>query len=176
LTRSIRDGSKLPQPLAAHIQPAYYAAIIAAEAIGNSGNTQIQELTLNDPYLTGYAFYDGATLARAVFINLREYTGTGVRTSAHVDLKFTPASSAPALMSVKRLAIKFVFLSFASSECLTSMMQLYRKATDVSGVTWGAQTYETKDARVSGSLSVQNITVAQGFDVQETEVVLVHFV
>jgi Glycosyl hydrolase family 79 C-terminal beta domain len=111
LTRSIRDGSTLPQPLRAHIQPEYYAAIIAAEAIGKSGKTQIQELTLNDPHLTGYAFYEGGTLARAVFINLNAYIGTAVRTSVHLNLVFASAgSSAPSSMSVKRLDIGSVLL------------------------------------------------------------------
>jgi hypothetical protein len=98
----------LPQALPAHIQSEYYAAIIAGEAIGKSGNTQIRELTLNDPQITGYAFYEGGRLARAVFINLRAYTGTAIRSSVHLSLGFTGTGSSPVSMSVKHLAIKLV--------------------------------------------------------------------
>jgi hypothetical protein len=97
----------LPQPLPAHIQPEYYAAIITGEAIGKNGNTQIQELILNDPHLTGYAFYEGGNLARAVFINLKAYTGATVRTSVNLNIGFT-GSSAPLSMTLKRLAVKCV--------------------------------------------------------------------
>ncbi|KAF8220113.1 glycoside hydrolase family 79 protein [Tricholoma matsutake] len=156
LTRSIRDGSTLPQSLPPHIQPEYYAAIIAGEAIGNKGDTQIQELPVNHTQITGYAFYESGVLARAVFINLKAYSGTAARTNVQLNLTFTgTGSSAPSSMSIKRLAIK--------------------QAPDTSGVTWGGQTYETSDARVSGSLSTQVVKAAQGFNIQETEAVLVQF-
>lgn len=54
-------------------------------------------------------------------------------------------------------------------------VKLCRQATDVSGITWGGQTYETSNCRVFGSLSVQERKIAQGVDIQDTEVVLVHF-
>lgn len=110
LTRSIRDGSPLSPPLAAHIQPEYYAAIIAGEAIGNSGNTQIQELTIDDPQISGFAFYENGRLVRAVFINLQSYTGTSARASVLLNLGWTGAG--PSTMTVKRLAIKYGHLAF----------------------------------------------------------------
>ena len=110
LTRSILDGSALSKPLLPHIQPEYYAAIIVGEAIGKSGKTQIQELTLNDLHLTGYAFYEAGKLARAVFINLKAYTRAAVRTSIHLNIDFA-GSSPPVSMTVKRLAIKYVLSS-----------------------------------------------------------------
>lgn len=51
-----------------------------------------------------------------------------------------------------------------------------RQATDVSGITWGGQTYETSDGRVSGSLSIETRTIAQGVEIQETEAILLHFI
>ena len=97
----------MSKPLPPHIQPEYYAAIIAGEAIGKSRKTQIKELTLTDPHLTGYAFYEAGKLARAVFINLKAHTGAAVRTSVHLNISFT-GSPAPVSMTVKRLAIKYV--------------------------------------------------------------------
>lgn len=45
----------------------------------------------------------------------------------------------------------------------------------MSGLTWGGQTYETSDGRISGSLVVSEGTVASGVDIQATEVVLLAF-
>lgn len=147
LTRSILDGSNLPAPLPPHVQPQYYAAIITAEAVGRSGNTQLAELSINDTRITGYAFYEAGVLARAVFINLQAWlTGTsGARPSVHLDLS-VPGKTR---MTVKRLAITH--------------------ADDASGLRWGGQTYETSDGRVSGTLSQQNVLVANGLDISATE-------
>jgi hypothetical protein len=42
-------------------------------------------------------------------------------------------------------------------------------------LTWGGQTYETADATVGGTLSVTVAPVSAGFDIQETEAVLLTF-
>ena len=42
-------------------------------------------------------------------------------------------------------------------------------------MTWGAQTYETSDARVSGELETTTVDVEDGFDIQATEVVMLTF-
>ena len=103
LTRSIDDGSNLPSPLPPHIQPAYYAAIIAAEAIGTSGATTFSELTLSNSQLSGYAFYESGTLKRALFINLVAFNGNGAaRPAVHVAL------GGSGNMTVKRLSIPCV--------------------------------------------------------------------
>ncbi|KZV62775.1 glycoside hydrolase family 79 protein [Peniophora sp. CONT] len=150
LTRSIDDGSALSTPLAPHIQPAYYAAIIAAEAIGTSGATTISELTLNNSQLSGYAFYENGALKRALFINLVAFNGAGAaRSAVHVAL------GGSGNITVKRLSIP--------------------TAESTSGVTWGGQTYETSNALVSGKLQTQTVPVSTGVDVHETEVVLVTF-
>ncbi|TEB25149.1 hypothetical protein FA13DRAFT_1738567 [Coprinellus micaceus] len=99
LARSPVDGSPLSPPLPPHIQPQYYAAIIAAEAIGSSGQTRILELT-------GYAFYEGDILVRALFINsLAFFKKDSTRTSVHIDLAFTGAATTPSSATVKCLSI-----------------------------------------------------------------------
>jgi hypothetical protein len=75
LYNSITTGSLLSQPSPPHVQPAYYSAIITAEAIGSSGSTFVQELDIDDPQVSGYAFYEGIVLARAVFINSVAFFG-----------------------------------------------------------------------------------------------------
>lgn len=51
----------------------------------------------------------------------------------------------------------------------------YRMATDVEGLTWGGQTYETSDGRIGGTLNVESRFVADGVDISDTEVVLLNF-
>ncbi|KAG5641825.1 hypothetical protein DXG03_004144 [Asterophora parasitica] len=110
LTRSTLDGSNLPSPVPAHVQPQYYAAIIAAEAIGKTGNVQALELQIDHPQIAGYAFYEGKALVRAVFINSKAYLPESTtRTSVHLDLRFTANAArhvAPTWVKVKRLVIQ----------------------------------------------------------------------
>ncbi|KAJ7770651.1 ricin B lectin domain-containing protein [Mycena metata] len=156
LTRSTLDGSTLATPQAPHIQPQYYAAIIIAEAIGDSGNTQVAELSISDARISGYAFYESGSLKRAVFINSLAYlkTTTTARPSTHVNLAFS-GSGAPTSFTVKRLIINH--------------------ADDVSNLTWGGQTYETSNGRVSGSLTTESGTVAGGIDIPATQAVMLSF-
>ncbi|KAF5359624.1 hypothetical protein D9756_003262 [Leucocoprinus leucothites] len=154
LTRSTTDATPLPKPLPPHVQPQYYAAIIAAEAIGPSGNTRMVELTINDSSISGYAFYEGSRLARAVFINLHAFlTSSSSRGKTHLDLTFANGSARSA--TLKRLTIKH--------------------ADDTAGLTWAGQTYETPDGKVSGSAKPETVNLQNGFDIQDTEIVLVSF-
>lgn len=106
LTRSTLDGSTLATPLKPHVQPQYYAAIIAAEAIGDSGQTQALELNINNTRISGYGFYENGSLKRALFINsLAFLKGTTTRTSTHLDLTFSGTGTKPTSFTVKRLVI-----------------------------------------------------------------------
>jgi hypothetical protein len=108
---SILDGSPIP-PLAPHIQPAYYAAIIAAEAIGSSGTTQAVEIPIDEDNVSGYAFYEHGILSKAVFINLIAYfSGAGARNSTHIDFSFTGSGYTANSMSVKTLQIGYELIS-----------------------------------------------------------------
>ncbi|KAJ7637653.1 glycoside hydrolase family 79 protein [Mycena polygramma] len=156
LTRSTLDGSPLATPLQPHVQPQYYAAVIAAEAIGDSGDTKAAELTINNARISGYAFYEGGALKRALFINsLAFLTGATNRTSTHLDLTFSGTGAKPTSFSVKRLVIGH--------------------ADDASGLTWGGQTYETSDARVGGTPTSETGTVSAGIDIPATQAILISF-
>ncbi|KAJ7475688.1 glycoside hydrolase family 79 protein [Mycena latifolia] len=156
LTRSTLDGSTLSSPLAPHVQPQYYAAIIAAEAIGDSGQAQAVELSINNTRASGFAFYEGGALKRAVFINsLAFLAGTTNRTSIHLDLSFSGSGTKPTSFSVKRLIIGH--------------------ADDASGLTWGGQTYETTDARIGGTATSEKGAVSSGIDIPATQVVMISF-
>ncbi|KAI0029752.1 hypothetical protein K488DRAFT_79985 [Vararia minispora EC-137] len=156
LTRSTLDGQSLGSPFPPHIQPAYYAAIIAAEAISNSGATTAVQLNISNDFMTGYAFYEGGQLARALLINLKAYTSdsTTPREAVLVSLTFgEPISSTT--MTVKRLSVPY--------------------ADSTAGLTWGGQTYETGDARISGGLSTETASVSDGVTLSDTEVVMLTF-
>ncbi|KAF5327444.1 hypothetical protein D9619_004448 [Psilocybe cf. subviscida] len=157
LTRSILDGSTLATPLPPHIQPQYYAAIIASEAIGSSGNTRVIELTFNDTRVSGYAFYEGTSLARAVIINSQAFFTTSnasSRGTKHIDLNLS-GSKPPTSMTVKRFSIPH--------------------ADDTTGLRWAGQTYETSDGRVSGTVAMDKTPVSNGVDIQDTEAVMLSF-
>ncbi|KAF7330407.1 Glycoside hydrolase family 79 protein [Mycena venus] len=154
LNRSILDGSPLSTPLPPHVQPPYYAAIIAAELRGSKDKVQISEIAINDTQVAGYAAFEGGELVRAVFINSKAFLqGNTNRSSVHLDLVFT--GKGPETMTIKRLAIGH--------------------ADDASGLTWGGQTYETESGKVQGKLSLQSKRVKEGVDISETEVVLLNF-
>ena len=114
------DGSQLPEPLPPHIHAQYYAAIIAGEAIGSSGETSAVELPIDHPRIAGYAFYEGQQLVRAVFINsdsyLKDSTTAPARMSVHLNLNLHGSTNepvreneGPTSMTVKRLAIQSEF-------------------------------------------------------------------
>jgi hypothetical protein len=91
------------------VQPQYYAAIIAAEAIGGS-NTRAIELAIDHPQVAGYAFYEHDELKRAVLINSKAFLqGNTNRTSVHLDISLVASArkeQIPTRMVVKRLAIE----------------------------------------------------------------------
>ncbi|PPQ64596.1 hypothetical protein CVT26_001994 [Gymnopilus dilepis] len=156
LTRSILNGSTLVTPLQPHVQAQYYAAVIAAEAIGPSGNTTVVELFVDDDRIAGYAFYETSILAKVMLINSQAYLSTdAARPAVHIDLNSMGNAILPVLITVKRLFVPH--------------------ADDTSGLVWGGQTYETADGKVSGVLEVEVRNATNGIDIQASEVVLLSF-
>ncbi|KAJ7599271.1 glycoside hydrolase family 79 protein [Mycena floridula] len=156
LTRSTLDGSPIA-PLAPHVQPQYYAAIVAAEAIGRSGNTEIVDINVSDVQIAVYGIYEGTKLARALIINSLSFPSSSTnRTSEHIDFSISGSGTLPTSMTIKRLAINH--------------------SDDTSGLLWGGQSYENSgNALVSGTLSTSTAAVSAGLDIKATEVVLVTF-
>ncbi|KAJ3546313.1 hypothetical protein NMY22_g2103 [Coprinellus aureogranulatus] len=140
LTRSPTDGSQLPSPLLPHVNPQYYAAIIAAEAIGATNTTRILELPVEDNRIAAYLIYEGDELVRAVFIN----------TQLHLPSSYGVFQARPAVRirlnvpvyEVKRLAIPY--------------------ADSTSGLSWGGVTYETPNAVRVGRRSLNALTLRKG--------------
>ncbi|KAF8274835.1 hypothetical protein EI94DRAFT_1713164 [Lactarius quietus] len=121
---------------------------------GSSGSTCVTELDVSETQVSGYAFFEGSVLARAVFINLNAFT-SGMRGSVHVDLEFSGYGQQSYTVTVKRLSVP--------------------TANATEGITWAGQTYETADGRVAGTLYTETINVSQGFDISDTEVVMLCF-
>lgn len=75
-----------------HIGPLYYATLVAAEAIGSSGNTYVAELTSTNNTISGYGIWENKRLARLVLTNHDTYNVNGTvvnatRSSQLVNLK-----------------------------------------------------------------------------------------
>ncbi|KAG5651791.1 hypothetical protein H0H81_007377 [Sphagnurus paluster] len=157
LNWSSTTDAPLSPPQAPHIQPQYYAALVVAEAIGMSTTTRVAEVFVDSAVVTGYAFYEKEQLVRAVFVNLNGYfNASAPRGSVHLDLAFAGQGvQGPAAVSVKRLAIDY--------------------ASDVAGLTWGGQTYETADGRVAGQLNMTTGPVSAGVDIWDSEAILLSF-
>lgn len=107
LGRSVINGSSLAASVPPHIQPSYYAALIAAEAIGSTGKSKLSELYVNASRIAGYGFYEEDVLVRAVLINSLAYLSTNatLRQSTRVKLKFNDTNSL-SMMTLKRLIIR----------------------------------------------------------------------
>ena len=103
MTRSILDGSLLSKPLTPHIQLAYYAAIIAAEAIGNTGSTHVAELFIDNSRIARYAFYEGGRLVWAVLINSQAYlvNMSGSRGIIHINIQLDNNTDTVSVMTIK---------------------------------------------------------------------------
>ncbi|KAF8513917.1 glycoside hydrolase family 79 protein [Hysterangium stoloniferum] len=155
LDRSIVDNSPLNPPQPPHVQPAYYAAILVARAIGNAGTARIVELDVAVDNVSGYAIYEHGTLARAVFVNLDAWLSisTGTRPSLHLGLNILGHQQKTG--TLRRLVIGH--------------------ADDVSGLTLAGQSYETSNAIVSGAESTEEIVLANGLNIASTEAVLISF-
>lgn len=153
-------------PLAPHVQPQYYAAILAAHFIGHDTDrktgatihTHILELDVNDDRVSGYAAYDDGDLMRAVLINSQAYftSQSTVRGSAQISFSFTGKGTAKRKMRVRRLAIS--------------------SADIAEGLTYAGLSYEeTGTGLVSGTEVWEDVHVADGVCVSDTEAVLVEF-
>ncbi|KAF8316382.1 hypothetical protein DL93DRAFT_2056457 [Clavulina sp. PMI_390] len=159
LTRSIDTGATLSTPLTPHVQPQYYAAIIAAKFIGSSSSaTAISEVTINNGNVGGYQAYEGGKLVRAVLINNKAYltSTTGSRGYSTLQFSFSGSATAPTSIQVRRLTIGH--------------------ADDTSGLTFAGQSYETSTGLVSGTESYTTVSVSNTLALSDTEVALLTFV
>ncbi|KAK7041787.1 hypothetical protein VNI00_009076 [Paramarasmius palmivorus] len=155
LNRSILDASPLPSPIPPHIQPGYYAAIIAGEVIGRSPETKkIVELQVEEKHVAGFAVYESKRLRTAIFVNLKAYFRDQEPKRGKVKIELY-ADAGLRNGEIKRLHIG--------------------SADDTSGLTWGGRTYETEDGLASGQEEVEIVDLDDGIDVWDTEVVVVSF-
>ncbi|CAK5284397.1 unnamed protein product [Mycena citricolor] len=134
LTRSTIDGTALSTPLLPHVQPAYHAALVAAEAIGPSGHCAGIELSIDDADVSGYAFYEQGVLKRALLMSHTVYLSSSSlpRGSKQVDISFANSMTSPgASVRVKRLSIP--------------------SADATTGLRWAGQSFDTPDGKATGA-------------------------
>ncbi|KAH7873319.1 glycoside hydrolase superfamily [Lentinula edodes] len=159
LTRSILDGSPLSAPLSPHIQPQYYAGIVAAEAIGRYGNTLISELPIDNPQISGYSFYDDSQVKRLVLIN------------------HTPYFQADATAGTQRpvAKVKIYFPDRCGTQNIVAKMLEIQHSDDTSGLTWGGQSYETSDGLIGGFVSARTVASNEYLGIPASQAALVAF-
>ncbi|KAF8309017.1 glycoside hydrolase family 79 protein [Clavulina sp. PMI_390] len=159
LYRDIETGEPLDSPLPAHVQPQYYAAIVAASLIGSSQcDKEIAEITVPNSEVGGYGAYESGVLKRAVFINNKAYLqgSTTPRGSVALQLGFDTVSFAnPSEIEVRKLVIQY--------------------ADDKSGLSFAGQSYETSTALPSGIDTFTLQKLSKPLVIQDTEAILVTF-
>lgn len=147
-------GVPLSTPLAAHVQPAYYGALVVAEFLGNGSSRTVTELSINSDTLAGYARYGASnTLESIVLINSAPYlsSSSSPRPITSVSLGLGNGLN----MNVKTLAIGH--------------------ADDTSGLSWGSQSFETVAGTAGGTLSTLTVNAGTAVNVSASEVVLLKF-
>jgi hypothetical protein len=155
LARSITTGQPLVNPLLPHVQPQYYGALVITEAVGTSGSSTVSELTIADPYLSGYAIYEHGSLVRAVLINSLAYFAADAAAGTARPVTRVNLSGISGQVKVRRTGIQH--------------------ADDTQNVTWAGQSFETNDAQANGALIEETINVKDGVNVSATEAVLLTF-
>ncbi|KAJ7695982.1 glycoside hydrolase family 79 protein [Mycena rosella] len=156
LTRSTIDGSPLSAPLPPHVQPAYYAALVAAEAIGASGASTSVELDIADDEVSGYAFYEQGALKRAVLISHKMFFAGGA----------VPRG-------VKRIALDFI--GGQAPKGNINLKKLFIPSADATtGLLWGGQSFDGPDGKPSGTIVLQESSV-DAVDLSDTEILLLLF-
>jgi hypothetical protein len=130
--------------------PLYHALLVVGEAIGNSGQSTIQEISIADTKVSGYAIYEKNKLVRVVLINGNLYLSSDSqpRSQATVSLQGLPAN---ARIQAKRLTIP--------------------SADATTGNIWAGQSFETVSGRPSGRLLTE-VVHASNITISATEVVL----
>ncbi|KAF7325385.1 F-box only protein 21 [Mycena venus] len=70
------------------VQAPYYALPYVADFIGKtvSGDRGVINLDLGNEVISGYAMFEGGSLARIAIVNLRRYDGKGIRNAVQVHL------------------------------------------------------------------------------------------
>ena len=162
------DGSPLSPPAQPYLQPSYYAGLIVNTAVGceaASGTTEIVELELSAPNLSGYAIYEKGKLVRAVFVNLNAWLksdeGVRERSAYHIDFGFSSIADAEKFGSAgKKIKVKRLNIGYAD---------------DTSDLTWGGQSWETPEFLVSGEEVYERVSWEEGVDIRETEAILAWF-
>ncbi|KAH9887651.1 glycoside hydrolase family 79 protein [Cubamyces lactineus] len=164
LNRSTVDGSPLNPPSPPHVQPSYYAGLLINTFVGSTKTSQIVELSVDDPNVSGYAAFEHGKLVRAAFINLNAWllSSTGDRPSVHIDLDFAQGATAD-------------IDAFWHKGSAVARRIIIDHADDTANLTWAGQSYETPDAHPAGRLVLEHVSLSDGIDLRATEAVLISF-
>jgi len=133
-----------------HIMPMYHVLLIVGEAVGRSGQSTVQELTIDETNVSGYGIWEHGRLARIVLINSNLYLSTDSQPRSQVTVSLQGLST-HASIQAKRFAIP--------------------SADATQGLTWGGQSFETASGVPSGRVISESVH-ATNITISATEIVL----
>ena len=147
--------------------PIYYAGLLINSFIGNTGSSQVVELDVDDPFVTGYAAYEHGQIARVAFVNLQPWLSNthGDRPSASISVAFTsPGNSSSTVQALMNGNAQ-------------SAQLLVRYADDRANLTFERRSYETPDALPnSATAATESLNLADGpISLMASEAVIVTF-
>ncbi|KAG5219956.1 glycoside hydrolase family protein [Salix suchowensis] len=148
LIRSTLDGSSLPHPFR-HMSN---LNIMLPSLLQRPSGPLVQAKPLSSPSTTPL-FQDTLFSRRKARASIAFLASSAARGVVHISLGFAETSTRASNITIKRLAIGH--------------------ADDTSGLAWGGQSYETPNGRKSGTLITTTGSVQSGFDIHDTEAVLV---
>ncbi|KAG8918375.1 hypothetical protein FRC01_001896 [Tulasnella sp. 417] len=128
--------------------PIFYAQIVAAEALGKSGNARVIDLAIdgNSPNRAGYAIYENGVPSRLVLVNYVQPAVAGSNANDYVAT-IAVGGAQTGLPSTTPLSVRVKYLRAAS-------------VNSKDNITWAGQTFGPQfmsDGRLYGDLDVQTI-------------------
>lgn len=128
--------------------PIFYAQIVAAEALGKSGNARVIDLMLdnNSANRAGYAIYENGVASRLLLVNYVQPAVAGSNANDYLAT-FAIGGGQTGLPAITAASVKVKYLRAAS-------------VNSKDNITWAGQTFGQQfmsDGRLYGDLDVQTI-------------------
>lgn len=126
--------------------PIFYAQIVAAEALGSTGNARVMDLQLDNgsEHRAGYAIYENGVATRLVLVNYVQPTTPG---GNDYTATFAIGGAQTGLPAVTPASVKVKYLLAAS-------------VNSKDNITWAGQTFGQQfmsDGRLQGDLQIETV-------------------
>lgn len=155
----------VPEGDSPRVQAPYYALPFVADFIGKtvSGKRGVINLDLAQDSISGYAMFEGNSLARVAIVNLRPYDGNGARKGASIHLVNLGSTSQ---VRVRRL--------HAAAGMAAGGFDVNKKNITYAGQQWS---YDVDEGKGHGPVEEETVAVTKGavdIVIADTEAVIVY--